>query len=554
MKPLRNLIQTGTLALMCIAAYACVDEAYDLSKADYSIEVLKEGVSLPIGNLEMSMDSILKDVDHSFLKVQDGVYTFYQKGSMNTLDLTGSMTNFSLTKPGDGDTIINLYKAPTVPLNVPTSVNEIYSGTTTISLPNFTTSLIDVKRIQLKNTTFTMTASTSSNLGGSDLANSIVITCTPSSMAEFYDNTGKITSWTLKANETKTIEIRSVDLSSAKNISITYTARFHPTSNNAVTISAPSAQTTLRLSNSFNGIDFESVYGKITYSRNDTKTESFKGFGDLLANNNVLSFHDPRFKLKWTSNLGVPILFSFNMSSKNTLSLENASLTNTSFTMQPVSAPNQTRTDSFTIGRSNGTSGLFKINPDQITTGYTLATDQSSSNYFIAKNTQLALESSLEIPVQFDSDLTLNVGDTIDNPFLDITKKMTDQDSLNFGFLFDVENRIPLNMEIKLSALNANLGTLYTISSGTIRAAKVPSNSTTGFATDTTLTTSTLQFSKAQINQLKDVSKFKVEFIVKATNAGASFVSIQPSDYIKIKVGARVAGGVLFDLKKKEEQ
>jgi hypothetical protein len=550
MRPLQTLLKCSSLALLCFSAFACVDDSYDLKNADYDVEILKEGISLPIGTMQMTMDSILKDVDASVLKVQNDMYTFYVGDEINVSNMLSDINGVSLSTPVGTSSSINLVDAtdaPSTPYNVPVGSTS-YSGNVSITLPDFSTDLISVDSVLLKNSTFTMTTSVV-NIGGSNIDNCISITCTPvGNAADYYIDGVKVSSWTVGPRFSKVIEIRKIRGNGAT-LAITGEATITVNTLGELTATAK-AQTKINVGLLFSALDFETVFGKVTYSTTDSNTQNFEGFGDLLGSDNVLSFHNPTMKIQTTSNLGVPIKLSLNLSTSNTTTSQTASISGADFTMLSPATPAQTVTNTFTLDRDNGTDQLFKINPDKISVGYTIQADPNTSNHFINKNTTLIITDTMEIPIQFNEDLVLNVGDTLENPFLDIMDQLAEQDSLTFGFLFDVENRIPLSMQIRLTALDADNVALFTVESGTISAAKVTDTST-GLATDTTLTTTYLSFTSDQVNQFKDIPNFKFDFIV--TTGTNTLAAIQPSDYIKINVGAKIAGGVLLDLNKKEE-
>ena len=554
MKPIRNLLVLGSLALLCCLAPSCVDQSYDLDKADYKIQVLKDGLNLPIGNLELRMDSILKvDAnDTTGIRVRNNMYYFSSKTTLDVSGLNSSISNFNLTKPGDIQQGISI---PTEGHGVGYSMplgSTSYSSSISTTLPAFSTALIDVKRVNLVNTTFTMRGATT-DLGGSNLNNSITIKCTPQdNVAEYYVNGVHVTgSWTINANENKTIEIRSLDVSSSQALNIACEATINVVNVGDVTFTGENPG--INVSIHFDNIDFESVYGKITYSMSDSNTDAFEGFGDLLsANQNVLSLYNPTIKFNWRENLGVPVHVALGIDALNENTNQSASLTGSSFTMAAAASPSAVVVDSVTFDRSNGTSDLLKINPTKITTSYSIQTDGTSSNSFITKDVQLALSSTFEVPVQFGSDLMLNVTDTIDNPLSSVLENLSDQDGLSFGITFDVKNRIPLSIKIKLIAENADGDSLFAAESGIIEAAG--GINAQGFATTETSTATDLTFTSTQVDQLKDVTKFRVAFVVSASQDNSSFVTISPDDYIKMSVGAVVSGGVILDLNKKEDQ
>ena len=552
MKPLRSFFRYGSLSLACCLAFSCVDESYDLEKADYQIQVLDNGISLPVGSFELGMDSILKvdGSDSAGLKLRGNMYYISTTSKMDVADLNSTIEGFSLEAPANVEENIAIPTEFPAPYDVPVGSKD-YNSAITTTLPPFSTDLIDVKSVDLKNTTFTMRANTY-NMAGNNLNNSITITCTPQdNVAEYYVNGAKVTSWSMKANEDKVVEIHKLDVSSSNALNISCVATINVASAGAVRVltNAPS----IKIAVQFNGIDFKTVHGKITYSKSDSQTEAFEGFGELLnGDQNVLSFYNPSIKIKWRENLGVPIQVGIGMNTKNTLTNQTASLSNTTFTMAAAATPSAVVVDSFTINRSNGTANLFKINPNEITTSYSIQTDASTSNHFISKNVILDMESTFELPVQFESDLLLSIGDTITNPFLSMLDKLAEQEDLGFGVAFDVTNRIPLSMKIKLIAENEAGDSIFSAETDEIAAASGIDDE--GFATVEEKTSTSLTLTADQIDQIKDIARFRYAFVVSASQSDAGFVTISQTDYIKMNVAAVITGGVILDLNKQEEE
>lgn len=552
MKPLRLLLKSSSIAMLCMLSFSCVDEAYDISKVK-DATILKNGVDLPLGFLELSMDSILKDMDPTLLKIKDGVYTFSKGSSLDMSAVNSALSGFtpaSITSPAA--TVVNMLdgtNVPSVPSNVPPGTTS-YNGSTSISLPSFSTTLMNpVDSIKLSNTTFTMRATTN-NLGGSGLNNAITITCSvpAGSPAEYYDVTtnAKITTWTMQVNTNKQIGLRMLKPANGNIIHIDCFAALNVSSVDSVTITAK-AMTSISVSVAFSAVDFQTVYGKVNYSSlNNSNSIEFGGFGDLIGNNSVISFYDPTIKMYSNSNLGVPIKLNVHMSSENTLTHATATLSNANLTMLPAANPTSSKANILTIDQpNNGLANLFKINPNIINMSYDVLSDASTSNHFINKNTFLTLADTVEVPLRFANDMVMNMSSDLENPFQDLVKNLPVQDSMKMGFLLDVTNRIPLTMKIRMTGVNAIGTALFVVETGSIRAADgIGAN---GFATDTTLTSTELLFTTEQINLLKDVPNFKVEFVVSATQT-TGFVALRPSDYIKIKVAARVSDGVKLDL------
>lgn len=553
MKPLQLVLKSSALAFLCMLTFSCVDDTYDTTNINTTAEILQNGMDLPIGTLNKTMEDIFKDMDKSVLKVKNGVYTFCVGGEMDLAAVNSALSGFAPASiPNPAATVVNMIdgtSAPSVPSNVPVGTTN-YSGSTSVTLPNFKTDMMNpVDSILLEGTTFTMRASTN-NLGGTGLNNAITITCTPTgNAAEYYDvvTKARITSWTMQANTDKQVGIRVLKPASGSSLQINCAAALNVSTLGSVTITAK-AMTSLSVSVSFSAVDFKTVYGKVNYSKTDTNTDDFDAFGSMAADGNVLSFYNPTLKMYTNSNLGVPIRLNLTMSTKNSKTNATASLTGTNFTMLPAANPASSKSNVFTIDQpTNHLADLFKINPDKITMGYTIQADPTTSNHFINKSTFLTISDTLEIPLKFGNDFRVNMGDTIKNPFLDVLDQLADQKDLAFAFALKVTNRIPLSLKLKMTGLDENDLEKFSIESGTIRGGdQIDAN---GFAQDTAVTSTELAFTKTQIDQFKYVPKFKVEFVVSAST-GANGVAIRPEDYIQIEVSGRISGGVLIDLKK----
>jgi hypothetical protein len=283
----------------------------------------------------------------------------------------------------------------------------------------------------------------------------------------------------------------------------------------------------------------------VDYGKSDQIDINFGGFGDIIANNSVISFYDPTLKLYSNSNLGVPINLTLNMTSKNSITNISSNPVNVSRSLFAASNPSSTKQNEILIDEPNdGLAGLFKVNPTKISMGYSIQTNKNASS-FINKNTFLTLKDTMEIPLRFANDLVLSKQIEMDSPFQNLMDSLPTQDSLEIGFVLTVTNRIPLAMRIKMIGLDDSGNEQFTVTSGLIQPGGSIDNS--GFATTETTTTTELLFDNTQINLLKSTPKFKVEFDISATQQSGG-AALQPSDYIKIKVAGRIKGGVKIDL------
>lgn len=162
----------------------------------------------------------------------------------------------------------------------------------------------------------------------------------------------------------------------------------------------------------------------------------------------------------------------------------------------------------------------------------------------------MSMDYSMQIPLQFGSDLNFGMGSTMELS-LDSIEFLEDQEDLTVALNLEIKNRIPLNLKLQLTALDADSVALFTVASGDIAAAD-PIDPATGFATGFTQTTTDISLSIAQINLLKRTNKMRIEFLITAGDQN-SFVSIQPSDYIELAIGLQMEGGFVVNLKPEDQ-
>lgn len=539
----------GLVVMSGMLSFSCIDKTFDMESLSTKMELFSESMDFPIGKTTIYLDSVISglDADTTVLRVENGVYVFRYAGSMDMSGLTNELSGFSLDPMTGVSGKVNMFDAtglPT-PYDIPPMVYS-YNGSATINLPTFSTNLITVDSVVLKNTYMQISLG-NTGLGGTKLSESIQATFTAQGNgAVYYVDGNPATTWTVRMGETKQVEIHKLRLTGGTG-SLTL--------NEAVTMSIQAAgdvtavqsgQTTMDYTITMSPVDFDVVYGKVNYELNNTPLDpiNFDALGDLLGDNDVLSFYNPTIKVTTTGNLGVPVDINLNMSTTNSTTGNTASLTNTILKMQPASAPGETKVNNFVIDNRNGTDDLFKINPDRINMGYSVKTDLNTIyNHFITKNSTLSMDYAMEIPLQFGSDLNLNISQTMDSPVGDLGI-LDDQDDLVLGLSLNVSNRIPLGLRVQLTALNEDSVDLFTAMSETIAAA--PVDPLTGKATGVSETTTSIDLTSTQINLLKQTKQFRVGFVITAAGQG-SYVSVQQDDYIDIKVGLKTEGGLIID-------
>jgi len=559
MKPFRFLLKNCALALLCFTTFSCIDNSYNLTDLSGKAELFKNSLSAPAGTIKINLDSVIGglDVDTSTLKVQNGTYVFGYSGAFEFGGISEALNGFNLAPLNGFSTSVPLFDASVLPPNTPlpfdlAPIRYEYSTPINIDLPNFTTDLISVDSISLQTTTIKISVS-EEGLGGNNLENSASIQfVTHGTGADYYINGEKVTSWTVKMNQSVTVEIKRLRLSGDIN-----TLELDPiVVLNVAELGDVQAteliQTKMNVNIEYpNGIDYDVVWGQVHYDlpKKPISPIHFTGLGKIMSENDTLSIYNPKLILTTKGNIGVPIDLTLDMKTTNsTTGNSSPGLTDPTIHMLAASDTSDFTPHTYTLQRENGTSELFKINPDIIQLSYAAQTvNKIGESYFISKNSQLSLSYRMEIPLQFGSDLKISVDTTLENPFKDKLNKLENQTNLTASILLNIKNRIPLNMQIILKALGANDQLLFTVQTDKINASAVNES---GLATDFTETDTEITLTPAQINQLKDTKMFSVSFVVTAKQ-GVESVTVQPSDYITIKIGGKLSGGVLLDFNSK---
>jgi|GEM_PF-800717 len=557
MKPLRRLSKTSAIALLSLSMFSCIDGTYDLSNLSKEAELFKNSLSAPVGTAKIYMDSIIggMDVDTSVLKVKNGMYVFGYSGDIELGDLASTFNSFKLADIQPITSTINLYDAtnvPYVPFDLPQTEAKDYSGTMSISIPSDfgknNNIDIDIDSASLVNTKIRISANCTGLEGGNGktLGDNVSITFTAvGDGADYYVN-GITDHWTVPLGGYQDVEIKKIRLTDGSN-KLNLSRLVHVSIANVGDIKAKEKiQTSMSLEVKFlNGIDYDQVWGKVNYNLSGQMDPiHFDGLNEIINDNDVFSLYNPTITLTTRGNVGVPVNLNIGMSTTNTrtVPVTKASIKDTTLIMQPAANMNTLKTNTFVLDRKINTGNLFKINPDLINLNYKVQTDATKSS-FIAKNTNLSMSYKMEIPLQFGSDLRMSVDTTLENPFKDVTEKLEDQKNLNVAITLNIENMIPLNMKIELEALDENEDSLFTVTTGDIAAAQT----TAGLATAATPTTTDINLTASQIDQLKDTKMFKVSFVITAQQ-NVDFVTVQPSDYILLKIGGKINGGIILDL------
>jgi hypothetical protein len=561
MKRIKFLLKISITAFLCIFMLSCIDSTYDLSNLSKEAELFKNSLSAPVGTATIRIDSVIGtvDIDTSILSVSDNMYHFGYSGSFDMSSISNTFNNFALNSVNGIQNFVNLYDAsaiPYIPFPLPATESKTYNGSMSLTLPSFNTNLINVDSVQLENTYLRLATSVYGLDGGNgkSLGKSVTVIFTAmGNAADYYDLKGnRITSWTLNLGDTSTVQVRMLRLYSGvntlnlgRNITVTI-------ANNGDIKATVKAQTYATFNMDFpGGVNYSTVWGKVKYTtQGKLDNIKFDAFGSILKQNDVLDLYDPTITLNTEGNLGVPVNINLNSIGASNSGGTTKYLTGANFRIRPAASPNDSIANTFVIDRSNGTSDLFKIAPDQILLGYSAASDSTVSS-FMSKNSKLSMSYKMDIPLKFGKDLKMSLGTTLKNPFAGHMNMLQNQDSLQVALHLDIDNNIPLAFKIGLTALDKDsmpIASFDTVTTTTIASAHVNSS---GFSTDTVATSTDISLTTNQINQIKNIEMFKIDFTIMTNpNAVSDYkATVRPSDAIKIKIGGKINGGVIVDLK-----
>lgn len=547
---LMNISKLALLFAVCLTAFSCIDSDYDFTNVSGEAEIFGSSIALPVGTATLRMDSIIGKIgiDTTIFRLENGTYIFTEQGDVNTDNLSSSVNDFEIPPITSIKTSIPFFNATglQVPYNLPVGATNL-SGKIVVNLPDFDTNMMSVDSILLKNTIMRMVFNTENLLVNTDKTDA-VITFTPAdNNAEYFFNNKKETSWSINIGTPKEIEIRKIKIKGySKTLTFNWTANVNVKSAGGL-VATGAEQTYIEINTSFSGTAFKKVWGRVNYSLAGAVQElDFNAFGDLMSQNDVLTLYNPTIKVISTSNTGIPFNVALNVSANNSTTGSTSALTNTNFYLLPAENETILKTNTFLMNKDNGTANMFKINPDRIRMSYNISSDvNSASNHFITDNNQFDLKWKIEVPMQFGKGLSFNYVKTIDCP-LDGLEKITDQDeNMEVALTLDVKNRLPLNIVIKLTALDKDSTALFTTQSDVIAAAEVDAAS--GFAKSATTTSTQLKLTSEQVEMLRRTEKFGIGFTV-TTGQTYNFVTVQPEDNIEIKIGAKITGGIRFDL------
>jgi hypothetical protein len=538
-------------SILLFGFISCTNEEYDFSKISGKVELYENSVSIPIGFTTITLDSLIRQniPGTANLEVKDGFYIFTYSGDLNLPGLENKFDSYQIGTIKQKKQTIPLFdlSGKPAPYNVPQGSYN-FDGEVSIDIPSLDTSFIDVDSLTLKNTFIRMFFNTR-NLVWNNNNSSAVIEVTPiGNNAEYYINDQRVNTWTINKGETKLIEIRKITDNEAGNtLSFKRTIKINII--NEGDLSAVSTVPTyLDLSLDFpEGINSKIAWGKVNYyidgNLDPLNLEFIKKMNEYQSK---FAIYNPKVKIKTSSNIGVPFDFILDVKSENSATGTKLMLQNTIYKLTPPLIPGTVKENEFLITRENGTSDLFNNRPDKFIINYKFQkVNNSSIPDYITDENKFHLDWLIEIPLQFANGTYLNLFKYIDNPLYG-DDEFDNQEDMSASLNIDVDNRLPIKISINIYALDKDSITLFETHSDQIEAAS-PINPENGFAlaAKNTKTSFPLDASKIELLSTTKIFKFSFQILPDSTN---EFVTIQPSDYISVKMSLKLKDGVIFDL------
>lgn len=306
---------------------------------------------------------------------------------------------------------------------------------------------------------------------------------------------------------------------------------------------------------SLNNIDYTYIQGKIN---KDITVGDYDYKVDLFRSTYVADQHfdDPRLTFKIFNSYGIPVFFNINqLEASNTQSTETLLVTNsgvpTANTLK-IGSPNQLSRvesmgglpvkDSLVLNKSNSNIDVaFDLAPNQfkLQSGITLGDASNNHDYFVAKDSKLAIASEIELPLIGWVE-TNQINDTIvdvELPDLESELNLKEGDSLKVTIKFRFRNGIPLNTYFQayfLNDLNQELTKLYTDENWLIKSAAIDPAS--GKVTNPTINYSEVVINRSKYNLIKDATKIVLQYRFKTGGNSGQAVVIEDTSFIDIQM------------------
>lgn len=535
---------------------SCTNNDYDFSKISGKVELFENSVSIPIGFTTITLDSLIsKNIpDTANLVVKNGLYVFTYSGGFDMSDLKNTFDGYKAGTINLKKLAIPLFdlSGKQVPYNFPAGSHS-FDGDISFDLPSLDNQFMDIDSLILKNTFIRMSFDTRNLVwDANNSAASIVITPFGNN-AEYYINGQKVNTWTINKGETKLVEIKRITDDPAGNTLFfkrSVNINIINTGGLSATLAVP---TFLDLSVDFpESINSKIAWGKVNYSvegsLNQINLDFIKKMNEYQSD---FYIYNPKVKIKTSTNVGVPFDLILDIKSENSETGKKLVFQNTNYKITPPLIPGSTTNNEFIITRDNGTADLFNNRPDKFIIDYHLQSDNSSSKpHFITDDSNFRLDWKIELPLQFGEGTHINLFKLIDNPLFG-KKEFDNQEDMSALLNLDVDNRLPVNIGINIYALDKDSVAIFELQTDPIGAASQidPEN---GFAITAKNTKTGFLLNSNQIGLLSKTKRFKFTFQFLPDLTNNEFVTIQPSDYISVKMSLKLKDGVIIDFDKND--
>lgn len=317
---------------------------------------------------------------------------------------------------------------------------------------------------------------------------------------------------------------------------------------------------------SLNNIDYSYIQGAINQT---IPVDDYDYKVDLFRSTYVADQHfdDPRLTFKIFNSYGIPVFFNINqLEASNTQSTETLLVTNsgapTDNTLK-IGTPNELSIvtsmggapviDSLVLNKDNSNIDLvFDLAPNQfkLRSGITLGDGSANHDYFVAKDSKLAIASEIELPLIGWVE-TNQINDTIvdvELPDLESELNLKESDSLKVTLKFRFRNGIPLDTYFQayfLNDLDEELTKLYTNEQLLIESALVDPN--TGKVNEPRVYYSEVVVNRSKYSLIKDATKIVLQYRFQTGGNPNQSVVIEDSNFIDIQMSMIAVAKVNFE-------
>lgn len=264
---------------------------------------------------------------------------------------------------------------------------------------------------------------------------------------------------------------------------------------------------------------------------------------ELLKNSNLL-FTNPILELNATTNIGIPISLDIH----DVYAVKNgeeyhATFNNNSTLKVEFNRPTQPYDSASTkliLDRDNGSlHTLLSVLPEQINIDYSVSTiyqEESESWHFMTMPIQANVDVMAKVPLQFDPTSNFVYNDTIDADLSSLVEDGTleniEIDTVNL--YLDIENKLPVNTNLKLVYLDENDQIITESKTFTIQSAEVDAEGRVTNATNETIILST---NGESINDVLNTKKIILALSLESCDEN-SRIYFQTTDAIDIRLSA----------------